>query len=438
MKSKHENKMSRICMFVLNPCTNDTRVLKEAYTLGSAGYDVNIIALNSKEVPEDKEKKDKFTIYRIKAVKFRSLVEFLKNIYFKVSRQKEGNDINHSVNPEDEGPLHKRVICVVFTFIMSLLNKMSRMETYISYWVQAWRLAVRIDADIYHAHDLNTLLPAYLALRKSSAKLVYDSHELFIEIQTWNKIEKLFFKKLEQLFLKRTDLVITVNGSIADELQKRYKIDLPDVIINCPPPVTIRNNGDSPMILREAAAIPDDGKLILYQGGFSLHRGLEELIEAFTLLSEDYYLVFMGYGKITDKLKALANKKGLRQRVKFLPAVPLEDLLEYTSCADLGVIPYKPVSLNNYYTSPNKLFEYINASIPVAASGLPELRKVINSYNIGFLFDPYKPKSIASAIENIMLDKERYLEMKANTRAAAKVYNWDNESKKLLDCYSIL
>ena len=54
----------------------------------------------------------------------------------------------------------------------------------------------------------------------------------------------------------------------------------------------------------------------------------------------------------------MTKQMRITNRVKFLPAVPQKDLLEHTSSAEVGIIPYKPVSLNNYYTMPNKLFEY--------------------------------------------------------------------------------
>ncbi len=144
----------------------------------------------------------------------------------------------------------------------------------------------------------------------------------------------------------------------------------------------------------------------------------------------------MGYGEIQNELEDLVDQRGFQGRVKFLPTVPQEVLLEYTSCADLGVIPYKPVSLNNYYTLPNKLFEYINAFIPVVASDLPELRRVIMGNSIGLLFDPENPRSIAESIEQVMANQDRYAEMKKNTIEAAKKYNWENESKKLLALYN--
>lgn len=309
---------------------------------------------------------------------------------------------------------------------------------FLDYNYRSYKVVKEEAADIYHAHDLNTLPVAWWAARKHGAKLVYDSHELFTEIKTWNRFEKILYTILERFLIKYPDKLITVNNSIAGELVKRYGIRFPTIIINCPSPLKSKIKNPSNDLLRKAAEIPKDKRLVLYQGGFTAHRGLEELIESFEYLGDDYCLVFMGYGKLQGELENLVDQKGLQNRIKFLPAVSQEVLLEHTSSADLGVIPYKPVSLNNYYTLPNKLFEYINANIPIVASNLPELRGVIKDFNIGCLFNPAESKSIANAIKYVLSDKDRYLTMKANTIKSSKEFNWDKESRKLLDCYNSL
>lgn len=438
-----KEKSKKVCMFVLNPCTNDARVLKEAATLGEAGYDVKVIAIISKDAPQFEEKKKSFTIYRVQP---RSFLFYVNKIAQRSRRDSAAAPVTNS-NSKKNGLAESDQISpkrynnfwrIVKNRIREFLRKFHQGKTYISYWLKAKKLAVSLKADIYHAHDLNTLIPAYWAAKKTHAKTVYDSHELFTEIQTWGRVERYFYKKLEAFIIKRVDKVITINNSIAGELMKRYHIEYPKVIVNCPPPLKrgVSNAYDS--VLRNAAGIARDKRLVLYQGGFTQYRGLEELIEAFTHLDESFCLVFMGYGKIRDELEVLVYSKGLNNSIKFLPAVPQEELLKYTSSADLGVIPYKPVSLNNYYTLPNKLFEYINAGIPIIASDLPELRRIIKEYDIGYLFDPYKSESIADAIKYVFSDKKRYDTIKANTTKAASEYNWNNESKKLLECYRLL
>lgn len=426
-------------MFVLNHCTNDARVLKEAEALGRAGYDVDIIAIASEVAPDYMEEKEYFRIFRVQP---RAALFYLKRFEQFVKALTKRQTTPSGTEREDNVSSKKNLLSFPAKIFKKIINKVfqryHRLNTYGSYWLKAKKLAESLKADIYHAHDLNTLIPAYWAAKKTNAKTVYDSHELFTEIQIWGRIERYFYRKLEAFIIKRVDKVITINNSIAGELVKRYHIEYPKVIVNCPPPLKHGEANAYDSVLRNAAGIPLDKRLVLYQGGFTQYRGLEELIEAFTYLDESFCLVFMGYGKIRNELEVIVYSKGLNNRIKFLPAVPQIELLKYTSSADLGVIPYKPVSLNNYYTLPNKLFEYINAGIPIIASDLPELRRIIKGYDIGYLFDPYKSESIADAIKYVFSDKERYAAIKANTSKAAGEYNWNKESKKLLECYSLL
>src|SRR5262245_22362895 len=54
----------KVCMFVLNNCRHDSRVLKEAQSLAGAGYQVRILALKDPDTPAFEER-DGFSIQRI-------------------------------------------------------------------------------------------------------------------------------------------------------------------------------------------------------------------------------------------------------------------------------------------------------------------------------------------------------------------------------------
>src|SRR4029079_49210 len=108
------------------------------------------------------------------------------------------------------------------------------------------------------------------------------------------------------------------------------------------------------------------------------------------------------------------------------------ELLRYTAGADIGVIPYQPVGLNNLYTTPNQLFEYIAATVPIAGSAVPEIKRFLSEYGLGVTFDPYDPRDMAATINGLLADPDRLREFRANARAAAEVLNWEREQEKLL------
>lgn len=289
-------------------------------------------------------------------------------------------------------------------------------------------------ADIYHAHDLNTLPVAWWCARRQGALLVYDSHELFTEAGLLGGLEKKIWARIERRLIKKCDLVITVCESIASELQQRYKINPPVVLRNCPQKNTVPLQRD---LIRQAAGIDAGIPVVLYQGGFAPNRGLRNLI-----LSVRYFkrgkLVMMGWGNMEGDLREFARENGLEDSVFFIPPAPQKDLLSWSASADVGVIPYRAVSLNNYYTCPNKLFEYINSGLPVAGSNFPEIRKILEGWKAGKTFDPQDPEDIARAINHIIGDSEIAAEMRANALEAARELNWEHESRKLTAAYADL
>jgi len=331
----------------------------------------------------------------------------------------------------------RRPVKILWSFLYKQLRNFlmifHKPLSFLDYYQRSLKIVRQEPADIYHAHDLNTLPVAYWAKRLTGGKIVYDSHELYTEISTLSRLERRIFRCCESYLIHQVDKVITVNQSIASELSKRYKISLPEVIMNCP---VINNQKGSPcenLLLKRLGfgkAVP----LILYQGGYAPNRGLQNLILSAHYLNEGV-IVLMGWGRLEQELKNLVKAENLNDKVMFLDPVPQEELLIHTQCATLGVIPYQFVGLNNYYTTPNKLFEYIAAGLPVVASNFPELKRIVEGYNLGKTFDPEDPKDIAAAINDVLSDKARYEEMRKNALEAAKVFNWENESKKLLTIY---
>jgi glycosyltransferase involved in cell wall biosynthesis len=240
---------------------------------------------------------------------------------------------------------------------------------------------------------------------------------------------------MERHLISECDAVITVSNSIAAELRSRYgTLQTPVILMNCP---EVSNDISPSTSFHRLLGLSDDEPILLYQGGYIKGRGLLTLIRAIEHIPKGH-LVLMGWGKMEPELRALAASLGLLdRRVFFVSPVPQDELLRWTSTASVGVIPTQRVSLNNWYTLPNKLFEYIAAGLPVAASNFPEIRRVIEDYQVGCTFNPEDPEDIARAVQDVLVP-HRFALFKKNTREAAKVFNWGVEETKLLELYSHL
>ena len=194
----------------------------------------------------------------------------------------------------------------------------------LDYGVRCNKIMAEQPADIYHAHDFNTLPVGYYLSRRYKGKLVYDSHELNLEAGRMARVKglpKRFLRAQERFLIRRCDAVITVNDSIAAILEKQYRVPRPVVVMNCP---ERSDGGGGDSNLRAMANVSLDSRIVLYHGGLTANRGLHHLIEA-SQWFEGAVLVLMGDGRLKDELLQLAETLGIRHRVRFVDAVPMEE-----------------------------------------------------------------------------------------------------------------
>ena len=147
-------------------------------------------------------------------------------------------------------------------------------------------------------------------------------------------------------------------------------------------------------------------------------------------------LVIIGDGDITGKLKRMADKPALRNKVQFIPRMPYDELVSYTIQADLGITLEEKIGLNYYYALPNKLFDYIQARIPVLVSDFPEMARIVKDYGIGRAVSVFDPLQLASIIREMIEDKNQTKIWKQNLEKAARKLCWEQEEDKLLSVYS--
>lgn len=288
---------------------------------------------------------------------------------------------------------------------------------------------------VFVANDLPMLPVARQLAQKCGAKLVYDSHELYSE-QEFSEREKRRWSEIEAKYIGACDVVITVNQSIAAELEQRYGICNVKVIYNAErtsqAPIATRH-------LHEVFGLPLEKKIVLLQGGLSAGRNLETLVDAMRYVQNpSVVLVLLGDGLLLRPLEKLAHQQVLKGRVYFHAAVPQNELLALTAAADAGVIPYQATCLNNHYCTPNKLFEFIAAGLPVLATNLPEIRRFVEGQQIGLVGDTGSPQKLAALIDDFFSDEQRYANWKANVALARKLVCWEQEEEKLVKIYEAL
>jgi glycosyltransferase involved in cell wall biosynthesis len=379
-------------MLLRNPFTRDARVLREARSLARAGHEVTVIAMRAPTLP-DREERDGFTVLR----------------------RVGGGTL---AGPTIAGAAGGRVRALPRPAIAVAVRDAILARAF-------YRAALEQPADVYHAHDLNTLEPAARACGARGARLVYDAHELYPDLTGFGPRERAHWSKLETRLIGRAAAVIVPSHGRADEMRRRYGVS-PVVVMNCPD-VSRSVTADGRLNVLRNGTEP----LIVYAGGYSPNRGLENVIDATATIAKGR-LVMIGWGPLEPALRARASRN---DRVVFVDPVDPDDLVPIVAGADIGVATYLPVGLNNQLAAPNKLFEYLHAGLAIAASDLPDIRRVVAEDDVGTLFDASDPVSVASAIDELTASPNRLERAKANARAAAPKYTWEAQAQTLLEIY---
>ena len=123
--------------------------------------------------------------------------------------------------------------------------------------------------------------------------------------------------------------------------------------------------------------------------------------------------------------------QGLGGRVFIGHRAPQADLIETLASANVGLIPYLPVSKNLLICTPNKLYEYIQARLPIASAKLPLIEPVLARHGNGAVVDFTSPDALATALRNFVEE-----DLPALTTAAledtARAVNWEADETALL------
>jgi glycosyltransferase involved in cell wall biosynthesis len=293
--------------------------------------------------------------------------------------------------------------------------------------------------DIVHCNDFDTLIAGILYKRRFGAKLVYDAHEFWpYSYGSPTRLQSWLMLNFERLFVHQADRVLTVNPMLAETMRNVYKLTDIGAVLNAEPWTDDRKP------LKQD--FPDDviraQVRFVFMGGFSPERGLHEFFDAWSK-ADVRDAVLLVYGPenrakhdVMEFVKALGQNA---QSIHFLPSVAEKNIVAAAMNADVGVIPYPPVTLNYRYCCPNKLSQYMHAGLMVLANDTEFVSSVVQKHQIGLVYDSQQPDSIVRAIkqaaENVLLRKR----CQAHSAALAKsLFSWQVQGADLMRIYESL
>lgn len=412
----YESKLkAKVAMVVWNDFQNDARVLKEASSLIKSGYAVTVHALYDKNLTKKNEVlQTGVKVNRVKKSLISKFIAKLRNRKtFKPNAHNKKN-IHLTTNVNKNISLWAHLV----RFSLSLVTHARLLIAVCKY-----------KPDIIHAHDSNTLITSWLASKYTKAKLIYDAHEISTSREGYQKIRN-YVGWIEKKLMPKAVATITTTDMRAKFFARAYGVARPTVLQNRPSYYALKPSTR----IRDELSLDQDWPIIVYQGGLQSGRGLERLVQAAQKVS-NAYIVLIGSGRLENELKGLANDLGVSQQVKFIPVVPLAELPEYTASADIGIQPILNTCLNHYSTDSNKLFEYVLAGLPVIATDFPEIRKIVNKYQVGILADE-SLDGLVLAINQLVQDSQLRKQYSANALKARKELTWESQEHALVDLYN--
>jgi glycosyltransferase involved in cell wall biosynthesis len=296
---------------------------------------------------------------------------------------------------------------------------------------------LRTNADIYHAHIEKALPTCYIAARLRHKPLVFDVADLTMSdpvILRWRKLRSLALLFLAHV-VPHCAGIISASPLYEEALRTDYHAAAATVIRNVPPYHSVTRDDR----LRRKLGLGPDVRIALYQGNIQPSRGLDRLVHTAKFLEPGIVIVMMGNARETTlrELQALIASEGVADRVKIIPAVPYNELLDWTASADIGLTVYPlDYSLNVRLCLPNKLFEYLMAGLPVLSSNLEGISEVIRIYDVGHVVYSLEPEDVAAAIHSMLADPVSLDRMRQNGLQAAKnELHWEKERQQLIRLY---
>lgn len=458
--------MARVVMFVYNDVRNDARVLREAATLAAAGHRVTVIGrpADIRATTGDREEREGFDIVRVPLPSswrvWWTWIRWpwrMRDWAIRRTRANLGSPVGWL-----------KIAGIWLAMLASIPWALVRLPFYLASrarpappggstadWLVRWHFVIKgwasraaaaaSAADVYHGHDLTGLPAAIDAQARHGGRVVYDSHEIFLESGSNVRRPAWVRRRLageEAGWVRQCAALVTVNQPLAEELGRRYRPARTVVVHNAParwdPPA------ERPELIRAATGIPASEPIALYHGGFSLHRGLEELAAAILEPGlERVHAVYLGYGGQRAMLDRTAADPRYRGRLHVIDAVAPEELLPWVASADVGVMAIQASTLNHRLSTPNKLFEGLAAGLPVVVSDFPAMRGIVlddPDGPLGAVCRPDDPADVARAIRAILeLPPAAYEDLRRRClRAAHERWSWETESARLVALYADL
>ena len=281
-----------------------------------------------------------------------------------------------------------------------------------------------------HVHDPSLLGIAVRArnrLQRSGldTRLVYDAHEWTPGLERPHAYHTAALMAVEQEFIGEVDARITVSDEIAMMMMREFGLDKAPVVVENAPKSGM---DESYQDIRSDAGVPMNAPLLVYVGGISEIRGVQDAVTSLRYLPDAHLVLLSPADRSFVELQKLADTQGVGARLHQLDYVPADKVVSYLRTVDIGLAPHRP-SKNHGLALPTKFREYMLADVPIVATDLGVVGDFIRETGLGETSEPQNPRSLAEAVQKVLADLPRY--RSAITDELKTVHSWESQERKL-------
>jgi glycosyltransferase involved in cell wall biosynthesis len=298
----------------------------------------------------------------------------------------------------------------------------------------AWRLYTLVLAerpDLCVCHEPDSWLVGLLAKRKLGTRLLVDLREVYTDRaaafpRLFRGLAARATEKAIRFLAKRSDGIIHVSRHRADH----YRLEHARSVVvhhRCDPALFAGIEPKRPPGLDARVICIHAGPLRPSYAAFEILTALDSMGETVLVL------LVVGGSPAIGPLASLADRLQRSGRLVVLPYVSRDEVAGLIMGANVGLSLVLPVDVTHRLASPTKLFEYMQAGLPVIGSDVPEIHDVLTQSQCGLLVDATKPDEIASAFQRLVIDGSLRKTLAKNARAAAIHFGWDAERAVLVD-----
>lgn len=179
-----------------------------------------------------------------------------------------------------------------------------------------------------------------------------------------------------------------------------------------------------------------DRAQVLFVGILISDRGLIQAVRAMESVKASHpeaLLVIVGDGLEEGRIKEEIAALSLQDHVLLAGWRDPSELPGFYQRAKVGLLPFLDGGQIRF-TLANKLFDYMGAGLPVVASDVPPMRRILEESGAGILVEPGNVESISAGISSLLsASPAEWEEMgRAGGETVRYRYNWEEDARRFL------